>query len=354
GMLPTMKEVVEQLFTSGLIKLLFATETFAVGVNMPAKSVVFDEITKFHRIRRTFIRSRDYHQMAGRAGRRNIDPVGYAYLRLPPYGARASVIERITDEANIEEIKSQFNLSYSCILSLYHTLKENIYQAAQKSLSNYQAGRGRQKKESHFSQSRYNNIIDQLRKKINLLNRLGYIRDKALTDKGLIAKQVYSFELSLTEFITQGVFNQLSPDQINILLVALVYESKRRDWGKKLDPQITRSIQRPALPIVIRLLDEERKVGITPSVRLLDFKLASATYAWSCGALFKDMIDHTSALDGDIIRTFRLSIQLVRQMLRLGRHNNWPQPLMNKFNICFSKMSRDEVDAEKQLRQSAE
>jgi len=354
GMLPTMKEVVEQLFTSGLIKLLFATETFAVGVNMPAKSVVFDEITKFDGIRRNFIRSRDYHQMAGRAGRRGIDPVGYAYLRLPPYGARASIIERITDEANIEEIKSQFNLSYSCILNLYHTLKENIYQAAQKSLSNYQAVRGKQKKASHFHQQRYNNVIDQLRRKIGLLNRMGYIHGQTLTEKGHIAKQVYSFELSLTEFIIQGVFNQLNSDQINLLLVALVYESKRRDWGKKFNYQIIRSIQKPALPIISRLLDEERKNGILPTVRLLDFKLASATYAWSTGAPFDDIINHTSVVDGDIIRTFRLAIQLVRQMLRLGRHNKWGQPLMDKFYSCFNKMSRDEVDAEKQLRQSAE
>jgi superfamily II RNA helicase len=329
GMLPTLKEIVEQLFTSGLIKLLFATETFAVGVNMPAKSVVFDSISKFDGIRRTYLTSRDYHQMAGRAGRRGIDPVGFVYLKLPPAPVRASVIEHITSD-DLEPVKSQFNLSYNCILNLYHTLKDNIYTAAEKSLSNFQSHGGKHHHKSPVHQRRYRDVVNKLRQKLGLLNRLGYINNKTLTDKGLIARQIYSSELVLTEFLVQGFLAPLSPDQINILMVAIVFESRRRDWHKHFDHQILRAIHKPARRILDRIRAEENKFCILPPVKELDFKLSGAVYAWSSGALFENLRHFTSASEGDIIRTFRQALQLIRHLLRLARHHPAAGPLAEK------------------------
>lgn len=76
GLLPIVKEVVEILFSRGLVKVLFATETFAMGVNMPAKSVVFSGIRKHdgHAFRNLL--PGEYTQMAGRAGRRGLDTTG--------------------------------------------------------------------------------------------------------------------------------------------------------------------------------------------------------------------------------------------------------------------------------------
>ena len=82
GLLPSLKEVVEQLFTSRLIKLIFTTETFALGINMPAKTVIFDELRKFYGLYYANLRCRDYYQMAGRAGRRGIDEEGFVYSRI--------------------------------------------------------------------------------------------------------------------------------------------------------------------------------------------------------------------------------------------------------------------------------
>ena len=66
----------EMLFSKGYIKVLFATETFAVGVNMPAKTVLFCNIQKFNGINFRYLLSHEYTQMAGRAGRRGLDTVG--------------------------------------------------------------------------------------------------------------------------------------------------------------------------------------------------------------------------------------------------------------------------------------
>ena len=137
GMLPTLKEVVEQLFTSGLIQLLFTTETFAVGINMPACSVVFDSLEKFDGVGFRYLKAREYHQMAGRAGRRGIDTVGYVYAQVDQRYAVVDDVRKATSK-KIEPITSQFNLSYASILNLYEKYGEDIYGVYTMSLSNYQ------------------------------------------------------------------------------------------------------------------------------------------------------------------------------------------------------------------------
>ena len=137
GMLPTLKEVVERLFTSGLIQLLFTTETFAVGINMPACTVIFESLEKYDGINFRYLKAREYHQMSGRAGRRGIDPIGYVYARVFPKFAHAGSVQRITS-GKIEPIESQFNLSYSSILNLYDNYGDDIYDVCTQSLSNFQ------------------------------------------------------------------------------------------------------------------------------------------------------------------------------------------------------------------------
>ena len=137
GMLPTLKEVVERLFTSGLIQLLFTTETFAVGINMPACTVVFESLEKYDGVNFRYLKAREYHQMSGRAGRRGIDPVGYVYARIFPKFAHFESVKRILS-GKIEPIESQFNLSYSSILNLYEKYGGDIYDVCTQSLSNFQ------------------------------------------------------------------------------------------------------------------------------------------------------------------------------------------------------------------------
>ena len=77
GLIPILKEIIEILYARGLIKKShFATETFAVGVNMPAKTVVFTEISKYSDTGIRYLRTDEYLQMAGRAGRRGLDKNG--------------------------------------------------------------------------------------------------------------------------------------------------------------------------------------------------------------------------------------------------------------------------------------
>ena len=97
GVLPLMKEVTEMLFEKGLIKLLLATETFAMGINMPTRTVVFDATEKFDGNCKRLLTTSEYIQMAGRAGRRGKDETGTVIIlckgKLPDYTDLISMVQ---------------------------------------------------------------------------------------------------------------------------------------------------------------------------------------------------------------------------------------------------------------------
>ncbi|HYV59189.1 MAG TPA: DEAD/DEAH box helicase [Acidimicrobiia bacterium] len=85
GMVPPMKEAVEEAFAAGLVKMVFATETLSLGINMPARSVVIEKLSKFTGEAHEFLTPGEYTQLTGRAGRRGIDDVGYAVVCWSPF-----------------------------------------------------------------------------------------------------------------------------------------------------------------------------------------------------------------------------------------------------------------------------
>eukprot|EP00727_Mastigamoeba_balamuthi_P014523 m51a1_g9696 putative ATP-dependent RNA helicase (1034) ;mRNA; f:1368526-1372611 len=115
GLLPILKEVIEILFQEGLIKALFATETFSMGLNMPARTVVFTSFRKFDGAFRD-ISPGEYIQMSGRAGRRGLDDRGIVVLmvdeRLEPAQTKAMVF------GGADALNSAFRLSYNMVLNL--------------------------------------------------------------------------------------------------------------------------------------------------------------------------------------------------------------------------------------------
>ncbi|EOY25727.1 RNA helicase, ATP-dependent, SK12/DOB1 protein [Theobroma cacao] len=115
GLLPILKEVIEILFQEGLIKCLFATETFSIGLNMPAKTVVFTNVRKFDGDKFRWISSGEYIQMSGRAGRRGIDARGICILmvdeRMEPSTAKTML------KGNADSLNSAFHLSYNMLLN---------------------------------------------------------------------------------------------------------------------------------------------------------------------------------------------------------------------------------------------
>jgi antiviral helicase SKI2 len=117
GLLPILKELVEILFQKSLVKILFATETFSVGINMPTRSVVFTELEKPTNEGHRILLPSEYKQMSGRAGRRGIDTSGYVIL-LPLYNFPKQDELKLMVYGKLPHINSKFQINYSFILKI--------------------------------------------------------------------------------------------------------------------------------------------------------------------------------------------------------------------------------------------
>ncbi|KAJ8300200.1 hypothetical protein KUTeg_021719 [Tegillarca granosa] len=136
GILPILKEVVELLFQKGLVKILFATETFAMGVNMPARTVVFDTITKHDGTSRRELHPGEYIQMAGRAGRRGLDTTGTVIILCKGDVPEMSVLHKMM-LGKPTSLESQFRLTYSMILNLLRVEQLRVEDMIKRSFSEF-------------------------------------------------------------------------------------------------------------------------------------------------------------------------------------------------------------------------
>jgi antiviral helicase SKI2 len=120
GMLPVLRELVEMMFTRGYIRLLFATETFAVGLNMPTKCVIFTDVKKFSGKAQgmRILEPHEYTQQAGRAGRRGFDKVGHVIHATNLFEMPALVDYRHMLHGSAQKLQSKFKMSYDLFLNL--------------------------------------------------------------------------------------------------------------------------------------------------------------------------------------------------------------------------------------------
>jgi ATP-dependent RNA helicase HelY len=141
GMLPVFKETVEELFEAGLIKVVFATETLSLGINMPAKTVVIEDLWKFQGERHELVTPGEYTQLTGRAGRRGIDALGHAvvvYQRQVPFERVAGLAATRT-----YDLTSSFRPSYNMAVNLVRNYTpEQAHQMLNSSFAQFLADRG--------------------------------------------------------------------------------------------------------------------------------------------------------------------------------------------------------------------
>ena len=116
GLLPAWKNLVEKLFQKGLIKVVFATETLAAGINMPARSTVISSTSKRTDSGHRMLTANEFLQMSGRAGRRGMDEVGYVTVVGTPFQTPEEVAELVLSDSN--PLESKFSPSYSMVLNL--------------------------------------------------------------------------------------------------------------------------------------------------------------------------------------------------------------------------------------------
>ena len=120
GIMPVLREMIEIMFSKGFVKILFATETFAVGINMPTKTVIFTSLSKYTTQGHRYLLSHEYTQMAGRAGRRGLDTKGHVIHCYNMFNNNTPSTNEYKDIMNGQPqiLKSKFQIEYSLLLNI--------------------------------------------------------------------------------------------------------------------------------------------------------------------------------------------------------------------------------------------
>lgn len=140
GHVPPFKEAVEACFAEGLVKVVFATETLALGINMPARSVVIERMTKFNGESREFLTPAEYTQLTGRAGRRGIDDHGTAVVLWSPFVSFSQIAGLAGSRSFV--LRSAFRPTYNMAVNLIRRHdRESARRLLNQSLAQYQADR---------------------------------------------------------------------------------------------------------------------------------------------------------------------------------------------------------------------
>jgi superfamily II RNA helicase len=333
GILPAAKEIVERLFSCGLIKLLFCTETFALGVNMPASTVIFDTLEKFDGVEFNYLMTRQYNQMAGRAGRRGMDDVGYVYSQIVPEATDPVQIERLWHGKN-EMISSRFFASYSTILALYSQFGDGAFDIFRKSLRNYRKG------QFAYTHS-YRLEEEQINNRIAFLQDGGFLKGTQPTDKGKLAMAVNGYEIQASELYYSRSFDECSATQLPVVMAALITEESRRRNAR---PVSDIKMRFHAEGVIHKLRSKEIRHNIDAPVRELDFSLAAPVFAWANGCTLAEL-ESFGVPEGDLVRILRMSVQLLRTL-----RDTIPDPFMaDRLHESFLLVNRDVVDAQAEL-----
>ncbi|KAL0962488.1 hypothetical protein UPYG_G00340670 [Umbra pygmaea] len=245
GILPILKEVIEMLFSRGLVKVLFATETFAMGVNMPARTVVFDSIRKHDGTGFRNLLPGEYIQMAGRAGRRGLDATGTVIL-LCKSGVHDMGDLHVMMLGKPTLLQSQFRLTYTMMLNLLRVEALQVTDMMRRSFS-----------ENHRDTQAQEKQISCLKQRLSTLPTLdteGQLSDLlpyyyTVTELRIIAETLQCAVLGSVNglkalsvgrvvvvnnkqhFNALGVILQVSSDSVNRTFTALIICEKGNEEG---------------------------------------------------------------------------------------------------------------------------
>lgn len=336
GLLPTLKEIIERLFSTSLIKLIFTTETFALGINMPARSVIFDTIVKYYSHFPQYLKTRDFYQMAGRAGRRGMDEEGFVFLRINPYKVDLASVERVL-YGEYEPITSQLNSCYATLLNLYQLKKEEAITSIYPFSFHFYQKDPFQRKQT----------LELLKRKMSLLKDMKYIIEEDISWKAELASRVYSFELPIGELYEKGILEGLDEGTLFILVSSLVYEPRKGEKRPKLSKKV-RKLKREADRLIKDIHRKERSFRIYPLSKKFYFHISEAARAWIEGTNFYKLDQYCFLDEGEIVRYFRMSIQVLREILSSKAIR---EDFKKKIRRCIERVNRDVIDAEAQLRQ---
>ncbi len=321
GLLPGLKLMIENLFNLGHLKVLYATETFALGVNMPARTVGFLSLRKYDGFRNRFLLNNEFQQCAGRAGRRGIDEIGYI-VTLMSRDKNDLNEYRAISSPNQEPIVSQFTLSYNTVINLVKNHTQEERDRILKSSFDYYV---RKKNNKHMW------VLRRFNQYLKLLKNLEYIAGERVTHKGEFASKIYTHEILVTEIFESNLHTFLDNIAIAILLATIMYEERHNDhfkFDREFDyfEKISSVISRNQI-----VADEINYVNLK--------RMCLTVRTWCQGASFNELLEYSNLEEGDIIHIFRNTIDLARQVM----HASDNPSLQERIEKIIVMLDRDVV-----------
>jgi ATP-dependent RNA helicase HelY len=304
GLMPYHKELVEELFTAGLIKVVFATETLSLGINMPARSVVIERLTKIRGEGRSGLTSGEYAQMTGRAGRRGLDSVGHAVVVWSPGVSAAHVAALATSPP--PDLRSSFRATYNLAVNLVRR-----YPADQ---AHYILDRSF----AQFLDRRHHHALSRrLDRTLRLLERFGYVQVDTwvLTPRGALLAGIYhESDLLVAEALAEGIFDGLGPPELAAAVSACTFEVRPGRWrAEPRPPQAVRGALAALETLGVRLRAVEEELQL-PRTRPPDPGFAEVAWRWARGQRLEHVLERAELAPGDFVRNAKQLIDLLRQI----------------------------------------
>lgn len=337
GLLPAHKALIEELFQEKLIDVVFATETLAAGINMPAKTTILTSLDKINDKQNNGVPSRDltpneFQQMAGRAGRRGIDAVGNVIVMT--LNENQEVKAKYLATTSPDEIKSNFDLSYSdvaeqLIKNEEESFKECIDTHMDKSFLIHESKGAEQTKRTFIH--KFLNIRNHLLKKGYIIqnNDGSYIP----TIKALFMDSICGVnEIHLTELVTSSAFKDLEAHELAAAIASLTNDKNEEidELGLTEECNEIKSLElRHAMKEIISLgVDVNEKEKNIKSNRIIpvsiDLNLAKYTLRWLCSpssnaetswnSLARCLEENTNLYEGDFFKCLNKTKQILQQI----------------------------------------
>jgi len=304
GMVPVFKEAVEQCFAEGLVKVVFATETLALGMNMPARSVVIDKPVKYDGQRTAPLSAAQYTQFTGRAGRRGIDKEGWAVALWSP-DSTFKQVARLASSRSFE-LRSSFRPTYNMVAGLLGRMSaEAARDLMGRSFAQYQAE----------TASLPVDLTRRFDAVAGVLRERGHLDGWTLTNSGsLVARIFHEADLAVAEALSGGLLDGLSPPELASVLSAFTYE--HRSPGPRPEVWIPSGTAYRRLRRIGAALDSLRRTegrfGLEP-IRSLELGFGPAAHRWAAGESFEALQDEGFSA-GDFVRNVKQVIDLARRI----------------------------------------
>ncbi len=350
GLLPGLKVLVETLFARGHLRAVFATDTLALGINMPARAVVVGSLSKFDGQEMRLLTPNEYRQLTGRAGRRGMDIRGAAVIPYSPWEPFEESFQRITGE--LLPVTSSFVIRYNSVLNLwrpgdvkhlrricasslreyqrYVLWEERELMRLEKLEQRAQKGKKAGKKKGMASDGAIQ-AIEKRRKKIGAyplsragaaeldgtifaLHALGYIDEyDELTLRGRLLRSIFHPAGIMIVELLLGALDELSAAELTEVCSWFTYDNDRRLNNRSVLNTHLLQVRRELWQIAqhVHNIEQQANIGFSPSI-IPEFH--GVALAWSRGMSLSGLLRRIDLAEGDLLMLLNQTIDLLQQV----------------------------------------